>query len=143
LAGEWAAEPRAFDPLNPGDAELCSLYDEWRAAWENSFWGQAAELRLMYLQLLRRKDEMKRRERLDRPPQTVTLGELAHVPGEPGSDGKTYCQRCGLQIYQNIGRIARERHEDEWGHPAVAGGQPGKGFLFTCPAADVIGPQGR
>ena len=57
--------PAAFDPLNPGDTELCMLYDEWRDSTRMGLWGQAAEQRQMYLQLLRRKDEMKRRERLD------------------------------------------------------------------------------
>lgn len=57
-----------------------------------------------------------------------------HQPSPANSVGETHCLVCGLRIYQNTGKIIRERREGAWGHYSPAGDGP-MGFIFTCPGS--------
>lgn len=57
----WPPRTAAFNPLDPGDAEICWLFDQWKDAVSMGLWGQAAEYRQMYLSMIERRDVLRRR----------------------------------------------------------------------------------
>ena len=79
-----AGLPLGYDCADPGDPEITFLHDGWLRSVDSCSWGAAAEYRQMYLQLLRRRDQMKRQEHLDIAAGRLTEQQAAQAYGQAG-----------------------------------------------------------
>ena len=67
--------------------------------------------------------------------------DWAHQPGPPSKEGRTWCQRCGLRIYQNLGHLDPLQSSRDWAHESRWDG--GAAWVFTCPGRATWPSRGR